>query len=126
MSNVPSLAELISLKNPVITEHYVNNAIVYKLNGSTEDHERLINAAENASTLLFAGIEAVTDLLYVTEVNCSNQLFTDTKTSALWLLKELTQTLQAVHHQEWILNQVEQDQVEVLSNSKSTDTKKPI
>ena len=110
----PSLAELISLEESVITQTFKNNTIVYNFHGTPEDKETLTNTVDNALQVLFAGVEAVTDLLHAVEAYCPEHVSTDTRLSTLWLLKELTQTLKAVNHQEWLLNQ-----------SGLTDTKKP-
>ncbi len=101
---VYSLADFLDLEKMAVVElAHESNQMVYKFKGDDEALNRVRSAANNTQLVLNAGIEAVTDLLLAAEFHCAGELDAHTKTGALWLLKELMQTLRTTNEQAWIL-----------------------
>lgn len=101
---VYSLADFLDLESMAVVElAHESNQTIYKFNGDDEALDRIKSATNNTQLVLNAGIEAVTDLLLAVEFHCADELDAPTKTGALWLLKELMQTLRTANNQAWVL-----------------------
>ena len=117
---VYSLADLLDLQDMgKLTASFDNDECTYTFNGTDEGLERVKNATDNAQLVLGAGIEAITDLLIAVEIHCKDNIADDAKHGALWLLKELIQSLRVTNDQVLMLDKA------VSNQSRLTGIKKP-
>ena len=109
--SVYSLADLLNLQDMgKLTASYANDECTYTFNGTDAELERVNNAIGNAQLVLDTGIESITDLLIAVEIHCKDDIAGGAKHGALWLLKELIQTLRVANEQAVLLDKAVSNQ----------------
>lgn len=97
---IPSLRDLVGFELPALTCHFppVTNthaeSIKYTLDGNDKQLEQLRRAASNSIFTITSGIEAISDLLIVIDVNCPDELNVQSRIGANSLIHCLAPLLQ--------------------------------